>query len=85
MKKIIVKTLALIVYHGAILLKGLIRMLYGVLMAALIAAGVYGFAMIPYETGYIAVYEFIASTFVLCIAFGGVYLMAGNCQKEAAK
>lgn len=85
MKKIIVKTLALIVYHGAILLKGLIRMLYGVLMAALIAAGVCGFSTIPHETGYIAVYEFLASTCVLCIAMGGVYLMAGNCQKEEVK
>ena len=67
-----------IVYHGKILCKGFVRMLIGAICAGLIAAAVYGFAMIPSEGGYAAVGDFVGAIIALVIAFGGVYIMGGK-------
>ena len=85
MKNDFKKTVRLIGFHASVLLKGFARMIYGATMGAMIAAAVYGFIMIPYEGGYIAVCEFLASTCVMCIALGGIYLMGGSTKKGATK
>ena len=85
MKNDFKKTVRLIGLHAGVLLKGFAKMIYGMVMGAMIAAGIYGFVMIPYESGYIAVCEFLAATCVMCIALGGVYLMGGSTKKGATK
>lgn len=72
-------------YHGQILFKGFIKMLYGAAMAGLIALAIYGYAMIPAEGGYAAVSDFLVCTCLVCIAVGGIYLMGGSGKKEAKK
>ena len=67
-----------IVCHCKIFAKGFGRMLIGAINAGLIAAAVYGFAMIPNEGGYAAVGDFVGAIIALVIAFGGVYIMGGK-------
>ena len=67
-----------IVCHCKIFATGFVRMLIGAICAGLIAAAVYGFAMIPNEGGYAAVGDFVGAIIALGFAFGGVYIMGGK-------
>lgn len=60
-------------HFGTTLLRGLIRTIYGALVAGLIAIAVYGFISIKSETGYIAVFDFIAACATLAVAMSNVY------------
>lgn len=62
-------------YHWQILIRGIARMLAGTIAALLFAVTIYGFTVIKHETGYIAVFDFIASLCTLCIALCNVYGM----------
>lgn len=64
-------------YHGKILWKGFIRMLFGAATAGLIGLAVYGFIMIPSEGGWTAVCEFIAATATVVVALNCVYAQGG--------
>ena len=79
------KTFHMIGFHGSILAKGFIKMLYGALMATLVAVAIYGFTMIPTEGGYVAVCDFLLSICTMFVAIGGIYLMGGNAKKGAKK
>lgn len=70
-------------FHGGVLLRGLVRTLFGALNACLIAAAVYGFVMIKQEGGYTAVFEFIGACALLMIALANAYLL--GCKKRGAK
>ena len=72
-------------YHFQILAKGFIKMLWGTMTAVAITCAVYGFMMIPTEGGYAAVSDFLVSTITMIVAFGCMYIMGGNCKKEAKK
>lgn len=85
MKKYYKKAIRLIAFHGSILLKGFIKMLYGTTMTMLATVAVYGFARIPSEGGYIAVSSFLLSTCTMLVALGGIYLMGINAVKESKK
>lgn len=69
-------------FHGGIVLKGFIRMVYGALVAGLLACAVYGFISINSESGYAAVCDFIAATATLVVVILNVYIMGG---KKVAK
>lgn len=60
-------------FHAGILLKGFARTLYGSLIAVLIGVACYGFIKIESETGYIAVFDFIAACATLVVAICNMY------------
>ena len=62
-------------FHWNIFVRGVARMLAGTLAAILFAVSIYGFVVIKGETGYIAVFDFIATLCTLCIALCNVYAM----------
>ena len=65
-------------FHSSILLKGLIRTIYGALIAGLIGISIYGFIVIEGETGYLAVFDFIAACATMTVAVCNLYLMGGK-------
>lgn len=77
------KVLNRIGFHGSILLRGLARMLYGAAIAGLTAFAVYGFILIKSESGYAAVFDFIAAFAILILALGNAYLL--GCKRKGAK
>ena len=79
------KTARKIGFHSMILFKGFIKMLCGSILTALIAVGIYGMFMVPAESGYTAVCDFLVSASILCFAIGGMYLMGGTGKKGAKK
>lgn len=76
------KVVRLIAYHGKILLRGFIKMLFGTLVAVLMAVSVYGFVMIPQDKGYNAVFDFAVAAACMVLAMGCVYVMGGRCKKS---
>ena len=85
MKKDVKKTAQRIGFHVKILLKGCFKMLYGAVMAGVLASGVYGFVLIPSEGGYAAVGDFLVASCLVCIALAGTYIMGGTGKKGAKK
>ncbi len=79
------KIVRLIGFHGGVLLKGFIKMLYGATMAMLATVAIYGFASVPSEGGYIAVSSFLLSTCTMLVALGGIYSMGLRIMKESKK
>lgn len=71
--------------HGKILLRGLIRMVYGALTAGLFALAVYGFTMITSEAGWTAVCEFIAATATAVVALSCMYAMGASRKRGASR
>lgn len=57
-------------FHARIAWKGLYRVLYGTLIAALLSISVYGFAVVSTENGWEAVADFILS--VGMVALSGI-------------
>lgn len=85
MKKDIKRAARILWHHSKILFTGFYRMLFGTAIAVLIALTVYGFAMIPQGSGYVAVCEFIGSTATVCVAFAGMYAMGCGKKKGVKK
>lgn len=74
-----------IAQHGLILWKGFIRVLYGALTAGLMGLAVYGFAMIPNEGGYIAVFEFVGAIATSFVAVVCMYQQGAGKKRGAKK
>lgn len=74
------KVAGCIAFHGMVLLRGIAKMLYGALSAAVIALAADGFAAVPSEGGYAAVCDFIYAVSLLVIALCGLYLF--GCKKR---
>ena len=70
-------------FHAKIAWRGFYRTLYGAAVAGLIALGIYGFVSVASETGWTAVFDFIASCATLVVALANMYLMGG--RKKGAK
>ena len=70
-------------FHTKIAWRGFYRMLYGALVAGLMAMAVCGFVSVTTETGWTAVCDFIASCATLVVALANMYLMGG--RKKGAK
>lgn len=71
-------------FHSGILLRGLARTIYGALIAGLVGIAVWGFVLINTETGYTAVFDFIAAIATLMVALCNMYLL-GNKRKGGKK
>lgn len=79
MKKVsFMKVLKQAKFHTDALLRGLARTLYGCLIAGMIAFAVYGFVMIKAESGYAAVFDFIAAFALLTLALANAYLLGSK-------
>ena len=76
------EVMQLIGFHGAILLMGFAKVLYGAAVAGLVGLAVYGFAAIPSEGGYVAVCEFIAAIVTLVVALSCMYAFGGKKKKH---
>lgn len=69
-------------FHGLILFRGMLKSIYGTLVAVLTGLSVYGFVSIPSEGGYAAVCEFIVAALTLGMAFWAMYAFGGRKQKR---
>lgn len=65
-------------FHGGILLRGIIRTLYGAATFGIVAGAVYGLLSIPDEGGYVAVFDFVASVAMLVVAVANMYEIGKN-------
>ena len=72
------KTVKMLKIHTGIMLSGLVRTIYGSLIAGMIGFAIYGFIRIKAEGGYAAVFDFVASCAVLVIALANAYLLGGK-------
>lgn len=68
-------TVACIKFHANVLFRGFARTLFGALIAGLIVTAIYGFVSIAGESGYIAVFDFIASSATLLLALCNMYCL----------
>jgi FtsH-binding integral membrane protein len=75
-------TVRTIGFHGKILAKGFIRMVFGAITAGLLVLAIFGFAAVTSESGWTAVCEFIASTCMVVFALCGLYLQGGSNKKR---
>ena len=71
-------------FHLRVMWRGFCRTVYGASVAGLIAMAIYGFISVTTETGWIAVFDFIASCATLIVALSNMYLM-GCGKKGGAK
>lgn len=71
-------------FHAGIVLRGLARTLYGAFITGLFAVAIYGFVVIESESGYAAVFDFIAAIATLMVALCNMYLL-GNKRKGGKK
>ena len=72
------KVLKQVKFHADIMLRGLARMIYGTVIAGLIAFAIYGFVLIKSEGGYAAVFDFIAACAMLLLAMANAYLLGSK-------
>ena len=70
-------------FHAKIAWRGFYRTLYGAAVAVLIGMAFCGFMSIPSETGWVAVFDFIASCATAMVALSNMYLM--GCNKKGEK
>jgi hypothetical protein len=70
-------------FHGLVLLKGMMRMLFGTATAGLMGLAVYGFVTVSAEGGYMAVGDFLVAMATVVVAGACMYAM--GCGKKGAK
>ena len=81
-KEKIQKTVASVRFHTRVVIRGLLRMLYGAVVAGLIGLAIFGFVCIGKEDGWAAVCDFITSCATLAVAALNIYVM-GRPRKAA--
>ena len=72
------KDLANVKFHARIAWRGFCRTVYGASVAGLIAMAIYGFISVTTETGWIAVFDFIAACATTVVALANMYLIGGR-------
>lgn len=80
MKRNCKDVLQLIGFHCTVLLRGLVKVLYGAAVTILITLAVYGFSAVSTEGGYVAVCDFIAAIATLAVALSCTY--AFGCRRK---
>ena len=70
-------------FHAKIAWRGFCRTVYGALIAGLMAMAIYGFVSLTNETGWVAVWDFVASCATMLVALSNMYMMGG--RKKGAK
>ena len=81
-KEKIQKNIASVRFHANVVIRGLLRTIYGAAVAGLIGLAVCGFVCITKETGWAAVCDFITSCATLLVAALNIYMM-GRPRKAA--
>lgn len=81
-KEKIQKTIAIVRFHAKIVIRGLLRTIYGAAVAGLVGLAVFGFVCITRETGWVAVFDFITSCATLFVGVLNIYMM-GRPRKAA--
>ena len=76
---------AIIKTYFGILIRGMVRIIYGAAVAGMFAMSAYGFVSISSEDGWAAVFDFIATLAMLVIAFANVYVIGGGACKRGRK
>lgn len=74
-KEKIQKTFASVRFHARIVIRGLLRAIYGAAVTGLVGLAVFGFVCITSETGWAAVCDFITSCATLFVAVLNIYMM----------
>ena len=72
------KALKTVKHHTKIAWRGFCRTLYGAMIAALMAMAVYGFVALTSETGWVSVWDFVASCATLMVALSNMYFIGTN-------
>ena len=62
-------------FHAKVAWRGFCRTVYGALIAGLMAMAIYGFVSLSVETGWGAVWDFVASCATLLVALSNMYWM----------
>lgn len=70
-------------FHGSILARGFLRALYGALVVGLFVVAIMGFVLVTIDSGYTAVFDFVAACALLMVALGSVYAL--GCKRGAKK
>ena len=65
-------------FHARVAWRGFYRTVYGALVAGLIAMAIYGFVSLTNETGWVAVWDFVASCATMLVALSNMYMMGAN-------
>ena len=65
-------------FHARIAWRGFCRTVYGAAVALLIAIAIYGFISVTAETGWTAVFDFIAACATMAVALANMYLIGGR-------
>ncbi len=65
-------------FHGLVLLKGMMRMLFGTATAGLMGLAIYGFVTVGTEGGYMAVGDFLVAMATVVVAGACMYSMGRN-------
>ena len=81
-KEKIQKNIASVRFHAKIVVRGLLRTIYGAAVAGLIGLAVFGFICIGKVDGWAAVCDFITSCATLFVAVLNIYMM-GRPRKAA--
>ena len=76
---------AIIKSYSGILIRGMVRIIYGAAVAGMFAMSAYGFISISSEDGWAAVCDFIATLAMLVVAFANVYVIGGGACKRGRK
>ena len=71
-------------FHARILLRGLLRTVYGSVVAILFATAIYRFVSVSGETGWVAVFDFIAACATMAVSLENMYFM-GRRKKGGSK
>lgn len=77
------KAWKMVKFHARVAWRGFYRTVYGALVAGLMAMAVYGFVSVTSETGWVAVWDFVASCATMLVALSNMYMMGAN--KKGAK
>ena len=64
--------------HARILFRGLLRTVYGSVVAILLATSIYRFVSVSVEIGWAAVFDFIAACATMVVALENMYFMGGR-------
>ena len=60
-------------FHTKVAWRGCCRTVYGALISGLMAVAIYGFVSLSVETGWVAVWDFVASFATLLVALANMY------------
>ena len=71
-------------FHLRVMWRGFCRTVYGSAVAILFAVAIYRFVSVSGETGWVAVFDFIAACATMAVAIENMYFMGGR-KKVGAK